>query len=109
MNLTQYLECFDIQNGDLDELQRRLDDEWTSGNPQSHQKALVDLLDRVGEDGGLCGVDWSILHGLESLNNHNESVLENWQPTYWRKLMLQRIAKSGVTRINGELISDYLT
>ena len=107
MSLTDYLNEYDMTDGGLKELQRRLDAEWTNGYPQAHQMAMISFLDRLGEE-DLHGVEWSILHGLESLKGHNEAVLADWKPTYWRKLMLKRIQNSGLDEIAGKQISDYL-
>jgi hypothetical protein len=39
---------------------------------------MISFLDRLGEE-DLYGVEWSILHGLESLKNHNNDALMDWK------------------------------
>jgi hypothetical protein len=70
---------------------------------------MILFLDRLIEEDDLCGMDWLILHGIESLKQHNEEVVRNWMPSYWRKLMLPRIVNSGVKEINGTEISSLLS
>ncbi len=47
MSLTDYLNEYDMTDGGLKELQRRLDAEWTNGYPQAHQMAMISFLDRL--------------------------------------------------------------
>lgn len=107
-DLTEYLNEYNMKTGDLEALERRLDAEWEGGDPQSHQTPMIEFLDRLEEDVDLFGVEWAIVHGLESLDGHNEAVIRNWKPSYWRKLLIRRIANSGVMRIAGNDIRDYL-
>ena len=101
MTLTEFLNNFDFENGDLDELESLLRKEFSNGDPIAHRRAMIDILDRLGDGYHLHGIDWSILHGLEYLEGHNEAVLENWEPTYWRLLMVRRIINSGVIEVCG--------
>lgn len=107
-DLTEYLNHYDMMKGDLDELQNRLDAEWRSGDPQRHQESMINFMDRIGDEPELHGVEWSVLHGLESLEGHNEAVVRNWKPTYWRKILIKRIANAGITHIAGHDIQEYI-
>ena len=108
MNFSKYLNEFNIEKGDLKELDNLLVMEGENGNLVIHRQSMIDILDRLGESGDLHGIDWSIMHGLESMDGHNEAIINNWKPTYWRKLMLRRIRNSGVETIGEKSLVEYL-
>ena len=108
MKYHNFIINYDIKNGNLKNLEEIIIEIFENNLGNEYQLDLIELLDRLGEKGELFGIDWSIMHGLETLNNHNEVIIRNYKPTLWRKRMLNRIINSGIDEIDGIKLNSLL-
>lgn len=90
---------------DPDQLQK-LDDSinqlFASENPELGASALLRVFERFPDKDGY-GIFWSIVHGLESLPDYEEKLLESVQrqPSEFSLLMVNRMLNGGVAKIKG--------
>jgi len=82
-----------------------LDELWATDEPKLGIVNMLKVLERFpDEDGG--GVLWSIVHGLEHLNDYEQKLLDSLYrtPSEMGVIMIRRIENTGETKIKGKEI-----
>ncbi len=89
----------------LDELLAGL---WEISEPAKGIEVMLQVLERFPEEG--IGVLWSIVHGLESLPDYEDKLVESLQrqPSHLGLMMISRIANAGVSVIGNQSMADIL-
>jgi len=90
---------------DPDELQK-LDDSIQQLLASENSELGIDALLRVFErfpNKDAYGIFWSIVHGLESLPDYEEKLVESVrrQPSLFGLLMIERMLNAGITQVRG--------
>lgn len=82
---------------------------WEAGNPTSGIDTLLDVFSKYPEEDG-AGIFWSIVHGIESLNGYEPSLLKATieSPSLFGVIMLGRLLNAGEKEIEGKSISNAL-
>lgn len=97
----EYLTNFNAEIDDLDKLQDTLDSIWDSGKQDSIVAELFSVFENNPDHDGY-GVFWSILHGLEGIDEYELQLCESIEikPSEFNVLMAMRV-------LNPKSVSDY--
>lgn len=94
-------------DGDWTDLEDLINELW---NTEQAEKGIINLLKVMerfpDEDGD--GVLWSIVHGIEEIDNYEQKLLDSLgrQPSHLGVLMIHRIENSNQTKICGKNIKE---
>lgn len=92
---------------ELQSLEDSVNQLLASKNPELGIDALLRVFEKFPNKDGF-GIFWSILHGLESLPNYQEKLVEsvNRQPSYFGVMMINRMLNSSHREVKSmELLS----
>jgi hypothetical protein len=86
--------------GELQQLEDTLNRLFASENPELGIDALLRVFERFPDTDGQ-GVFWSIVHGLESLPDYEEKLIESVRrrPSQFSLLMVNRMLNAGMARV----------
>lgn len=90
------IDSFKPQDGNWLHLEELLAELWATEKPEIGLDNLFGLLERYAEEDGI-GVFWSVVHGIEQMNDYEQSLLNslNRRPSIVTVLMVHRIANTG--------------
>jgi len=90
-------------------LQNLVDEIFQSKNPEKYTESVLQVFERFPENDE--SVFWGILHGLETLPNYEEKLIESVQrkPSLIGLLMINRLINSGKEIIGGIRLLDLLS
>lgn len=99
------IDDFKPEGGNWLHLEELLTELWATEHPELGLDHIFVLLERYPEEDGN-GVFWSILHGIEQINEYEQNLLVslNRQPTLMTVIMVHRIARTGQIKILGKEI-----
>ena len=103
------IDAFQPNEREWIDLEGLLDKLWETNDPEEGIDHLFGVFERFPEDDGE-GVFWSIVHGIESLNNYESNLIDslNRQPSHIGLVMVKRIQNSGQTKVaNVKVIDVY--
>ena len=100
--VAEAIDGFQPRDGEWLELDALLEELFHSDSPSSGINALLRVFQRFPTDDG-AGVFWGIVHGLESLSDYEERLVESVieQPSEFGIIMLHRLRNSGTTEVRG--------
>jgi hypothetical protein len=100
---------FEPDDGNWLELDGLLEELWETSEPERGIDVMLGVLERFPEEDG-AGVLWSIVHGLESLSDYEDKLVESiWrQPSHIGLVMISRIVNTGVDVVGSKPITAIL-
>jgi hypothetical protein len=103
------ISSFHPTNDEWVRLDSLLSELWGAGDPTLGINTLLEVFSKYPEEDG-SGVFWSIVHGLESLNGYEPSLLKATieTPSLFGVIMLGRLLNAGEIEIEGRSISNAL-
>ncbi|MEK6233883.1 MAG: hypothetical protein N2C14_04145 [Planctomycetales bacterium] len=93
---------FQPQDGEWLKLDELLEELFQSESPPAAMDALLHVFQRFPTEDG-AGVFWGIVHGLESLPDYEERLIQSVraEPSEFGIIMLHRLLNSGVEDVGG--------
>jgi hypothetical protein len=81
----------------------------TGGLSHEDKAALLEVFERFPDEDGF-GVFWSILHGLEHVDDYEDELVQSVRrrPGLFNTLMLNRMLNAGIELVAGESIDGLL-
>lgn len=92
--------AFQPSGGNWRQLDDLINELWSSGEPDQAIPELLSVFERYPSEDG-AEVFWSVLHGLESLPNYEQHLVESFSrvPSEFAVIMLCRLANAGTTSV----------